>query len=436
MPTHPEGHLPDVETRGHRDELIALVVVLLLTATVLGVIALLGHDGDEAPDTAAGAGPAAASSTEAQASEDPTEPVDAAPLVGTNPFVYACRLVPRSEVQRIFGSFGPDARTRQTYLSRTLDRGESADPALRAPGGLTTSCEYTFADPAAHTLELSVTQLATAGALERRWARLASEGRVVPRTDDRMLTQPQRRSFALRGDGFTAEVRYSTFGDAARTRPLSAHELAWQLPRMRQILASVSGSVADGTATSGPQPTNAGLGSGVAGTPYVEPCLLLTDPAFAALGGAPAGPVDVDSSYVPRDPYADAPMSSCERRGTTPGARPRDDRTTLAVLEVRLAADSTSAEEVQAKHLDNRYTPQQHIDRVSTSAGPAYVVDVGGTKAWPWHTRAIHVVVGNYEVFLSALLDVRAGHLGSWVSKSDLVAAADQVIDVLESTAG
>ena len=196
---------------------------------------------------------------------------------------------------------------------------------------------------------------------------------------------------------------------------------------MRQVLATVSSQTADGSAIAGPQPTNADLGPAVDGTPYLEPCALLTDQAFLAAGGPRPGPTDVDSSYLPRDPYADAPVSSCERRGG-------DARTTFAVLEVRIAADPAAAQEVQAKHLDNRYPRRQKVTRVRTTAGPAYVVDLGGTDTWPWRSRAIHVVVGSYEIHLSVLRDVtRRQPYGRWVSRAELVAAADQVVAAVES---
>ncbi|WP_345523912.1 hypothetical protein [Nocardioides conyzicola] len=429
-----------MSTPGRRDELIALVVIVVLVALVMGVVAFLGRDGGDPPDAAADQ-PAATRTPTPTSDPDPEqEPTDEAtpatqtgPEVGGTPYLYACQLVPRADVQRIFGAFGADARTRQTYLDRTPTSREPAAPATRVPGGLTTSCDYTFADPAGHTLEVSVTQVADTRALARRWSRLPQARKVKGTNDLRIL--PARRSFALRGDGFIADVRYSTFGDAARKRPLSAREVAWQVPRMRKVLAAVSRHVADGTATAGPQPTNADLGPTVGSTPYVEPCALLTDEAFAATGGARRpGPVDVDSSYLAHDPYTDAPVSSCERRGTQPAKRARDARTTFAVLEVRVAADPASAQEVEAKHLDNRYPRGTKVHRVRTAAGTAYVVNLGGTDEWPWRSRAIQVVVGSYELHLSVLRDVTPGRpYGRWVSEAELVAAADELIGAMES---
>jgi hypothetical protein len=422
-----------VGNRGHRDELITLFAVVVVTAVLLGVIAMVGHD-DDTPDSVAEPAPSSVTPTPAATPESPAESAEPDPGVGDHALVYACRLVPRGDVERIFGSLWPDARTRQTYLDRRPATGESVAPAARVPGGLTTSCVYSFGDPAGHSLEVDVTQLATTSAVEQRWSDLTDDGRVVSGTDDRMLVQPRQRSFALRGDDFVAELRYTTVGDAARTRPLSEHELGWQLPRMRQVLDVASRAVADGSASIGPQLTNENLGSSVAGTAYLAPCALLTETAFAALGGAAPGPTVVDSSYVPHDPYADVPMGSCERRGTEPNGRPRDAETTYAVLEIRIASDAAAAQEVEAKHLDNRYPRGQQVDQVSTQAGPAYVVDVGGTKKSPWRTRALHVVVGSYELQLSVLRDVSPRQpSGHWVGRAQLVAAADEVIAAMAS---
>ena len=430
-----------MSARGHRDELIGLAVLVVLTAVIMGVVAFLGTaDGDPsdaAPDETPGAGATATEQASQGASEEPTARPDPEPEAGDQPSLYACRLVTREDAQRIFGPFGPDARVRQTYLGRAPEAGEDTAPATRVPGGVTTSCVYAFGDPAGHTLEVDLTQFGSARALERRWSRLTSQGRPVPRTDGMMASRPDHRSFVLRGDDYLVEARYSTFGDLTRTGALSPRERTWQQPRMRQVREAVSGHVADGTATEGLRPVNADLGPSVAGTPYVAPCAILTDAAVEATGGGTPGPAYVDSSYLPHDPYTDAPVASCERRGTLPRARARQARTTFVVLEVRVAADPAAAEEVQAKHLDHRYPRGTKIDEVTTRAGAAYVVDLGGNAAWPWRTRAIHVVVGPYELHLSVLRDVTEGRpYGRWVSTAELVAAANQLVDAMESGSG
>ena len=147
-----------------------------------------------------------------------------------------------------------------------------------------------------------------------------------------------------------------------------------------------------------------------------------------AADAPPPGPVDVDSSYVSRDPYTDVPVASCERRGTESGV------STLTVLEVRVADTPAQASEVQAKHLDNRYPPGTRIRKVTTDAGPAYVVDLGGTPTAPWRSRAIQVVVGPYELHLNALAGVTEKRpYGQWADVEDLVAAADELAASLGS---
>lgn len=411
-----------------------LVALIVLTALVLGGVALL--NGRDDPPDAAATDPGAATTTEPapetpsetaeEATSTPTPEALPAVRVGADAFVYACRLLPREDVERIFGAFGAESRTRQTYLTRPVSSGEPVDPATRAGTGLTTSCDYTIGDAAGHTLEVDVVQYPTAKALARRWAALRSDGTAVARSDGTMLSLPDRRSFVMRTDPVLVEVRYSTFGDLSRKRPMAARERAWQVARMLEVQAVLDAHNADGSALEGPQPVSADSPPAAGGTPYLEPCQLLTDAVFEAAGGPKPGPVDVDSSYLPRDAYTDVPVASCERRGTARGL------TTFAVLEVRTAADPTTAQEVQAKHLDNRYRPRNDVRTVRTDAGTGYVADLGGFPEWPWRSRSVQMVVGPYEVHLSVLQDVTDKRpYGRWVSVPELVAAADELVAAL-----
>lgn len=415
-----------MSARDHRPEIALLVALVVLTGLGLGVGVLLTQGDDTAgPPPAPASSPAAATSD--APSEAPTE--EPGPAVGRAAFVYACQLLPREDVERIFGALGPDGRTRQVYLTRVPGEDEPTAPATRAGAGVTTSCDYTMGDSAGHILELDATQLPTTGALARRWAALRSDGQVVPRTAGRLVSLPEERSFVLRADPVIVQVRYATWGDLARERPMSPRERTWQERRVRQVLATVTAHVADGSALYGPQSVNAGLPP--TGAPYLSPCVVLTDTAFEAAGGPRPGPTDADSSYVVRDVHTDVPVSTCERRGTEGG------RTTYEVLEVRVAGTPAAAKEVQAKHLANRYPKGATVRTVTTAAGRAHVVDVGGRPEWPWRTRAIHVVAGPYELHLSVLTGVtREQRYGRWVDVDRLVAAADELVRGLGSDGG
>ncbi|MBA2952555.1 hypothetical protein GON03_21270 [Nocardioides sp. MAH-18] len=282
-------------------------------------------------------------------------------------------MLPREDVRGIFGEFGADGRARQTYLRRIATADEPVAPATRSGAGLTTSCFYTFGDSAGHTLDVEVSQYPSAGSLARRWKALRSSGPPVARTEGQVLSLPATRTFALRADAAILQLRYATFGDLQRQRPMSARERSWQQVRMRQVREVVAAHVADGSAVAGPATVTTGVVPQPGSPPYLAPCNLLTDAVLEAAGTPPPGPVDVDSSYVSRDPYTDVPVASCERRGTAGGV------STMAVLEVRVAGTPVQADEAQAKHLDNRYPPGTRIRNVTTDAGAAYVVDVGGT---------------------------------------------------------
>jgi hypothetical protein len=403
-----------VSARDHRSEIVLLVALVVLTALGLGLGVLLTSGDDASPE----ADEATALPSASASPGDESEPAEVAPAVAVGPdaFVYACQLVPRADVERIFGAFGPEGRTRQTYLTRTPTAGEPVAPAARQGAGLSTSCDHTIGDPAGHTLEVDVSQYPTGAALARRWAALREDGDPV-RGTDAMVSLPAKRSFVLRADPVLVEVRYSTFGDLARDRPMSGRERGWQERRMRAVQRAVAGHLADGTAVDGPAPTSTG------GATYPSPCAVLTDAVLRAAGGPPSGPVDVDSSYLPRDPYADVPVATCERRGTQRGV------TTFAVLEVRVAATPQQAREAEAKHLDNRYPRRAKVREVRSTAGPAYVADLGGFAEWPWRSRSIQAVVGRYELHLSVLRDVtKERPYGRWVSEDELVAAMNAMV--------
>lgn len=395
--------------------LVALVVVAIAVA-VAGVVTQSG--GSDAPDAtpspaSAETTPAPSPSETAEPSESPeptdteTETGSTGVSVGDQAFVYACRLLPRTDVRRIFGTFGPESRVRQQYLERTPTAVELADASTLAYGGLTTECTYTFDDSAGHTLEVYATQYPSPSLLERRWSALGkASSRPVSGTEGQMLLLPESRSFVIRGDTVTVEVRYAGLGDIGRSRPLSSAELAQQVPRMRSALASISSHLADGTAVQRPQATTEGIPPTVGGTPYVEPCAVFSDAAFAAIGGASAGPVVVDNSVLRNDPYAGAAVSSCERSGSVRGSKASNTQSTFAVLEVRTTPDPASAERVLQEHLAKRYPRGTEITELPTEAGTAYVAEIGATKKWPWRTRSVHIVVGPYELQLVAVREV------------------------------
>ena len=390
---------------GRRDELIALVVLLAVAVAIAVGGALSQSGGSDTPD--ATPSQASAETTPAPSPSASPGPEETGVEVGDQPFVYACGLLPRADVQRIFGTFGPENRVRQQYLERTPTTVELADASTLAYGGLTTECTYAFDDAGGHTLEVFVTQYPSTTLLDRRWTALRkAASRPVSGTDGRMLLLPGSRSFVIRGDTTSTEVRYAGLRDIGRSRPLSSAELAVQVPRMRSALATVEGHLTDGSAVKQPQATAEGRAPTVGGTPYVEPCSVFSDAAFAAIGGAPAGPVVVDQSVLPHDPYANAAVSSCERSGSVRGTGPRTTRSTFAVLEVRTAPDPASAKRVLKDHLANRYPRGTEIVELPTDAGTAYVAEIGATKKWPWRTRSVHVVVGPYELQLAAVRGV------------------------------
>ena len=149
-------------------------------------------------------------------------------------------------------------------------------------------------------------------------SRAGPSGRQVAGSDGQMLYLRAQRSFVVRGADFITEVRYSTLGDTLRTKPLTAKELAAQLPRMRRAATAIGRHVIDGMAVVAPQSVSAGLPATLGGTPYVAPCSVLDPAAFEALGGPPSGPVVVDTSILKPDPSVWAAVSSCERSGSVP----------------------------------------------------------------------------------------------------------------------
>lgn len=398
-----------MSAREHRDELLVLVAIVLATALGLGTVALLQRGGAGGAGGAAEAGGTVEATPASTPSATPTPTPTAAPAAPPavelhgSPYVQPCGVLQREEVREVFGPFSTEGFTRQQYLDRSPGSRELAAAARLAYGGLTSSCLYVLGDAPGHTVEVVVTQFPSPARLARRWGTLRAEGASVSRTDGRLLALADRRSFVVRGADVLVEVRFASANDALRGRPMSAREVRAQLPQMRRAHGYVVKHLADRSATAGPQSVAAGLGATVAGTPYVSPCELFAAADLATLGAVRAGAVVVDTSYRRDEQYTDAPVAACERSGGTA------DRSAFAVLEVRVARDEAAARQVQAKHLDARYPRRTRVAEVETAVGPAYVVDVGGTPDLPWERRAMHLVVGAYELQLTAVRDVGPG---------------------------
>lgn len=408
-----------MSVRDHRDELLVLVAIVLATALGLGTaVVAQQRGGDEPPEPAAATPSADAGAATETPSAAATPPAPAGVELRGSPYVHPCGVLQREEVREVFGPFSTEGFTRQQYLDRSPTPRELAAAARLAYGGLTSSCVYVLGDAPGHTVEVAVTQFPAQRQLARRWSALRAAGDPVERTRGRMLGLADRRSFVIRGEDVLVEVRFASANDALRGRPMSAREVRAQLPQMRRVQGRVARHLGDGTATSGAQSVTAGLGGTVAGTPYLSPCEIFTAADLDTIGGVRAGAVVVDTSYRRDEQYTDAPVATCERSGSRAG------RSTFAVLEVRVAPDETTARQVQAKHLDTRYPRRARVERVRTEVGPAYVVDVGGTPTLPWKRRAMHVVVGPYELQLTAVRDVGPGRESGRAVTDDQLTAA------------
>jgi hypothetical protein len=416
------GHLLTVPARARRDELIALVALIALAIAIPVVLAIIEPSGNPLVEDE----PVPASST-APAPED--SPAQAGVQLWDQPFVYACRVLPTADVERIFGPSGSKGYVRQQYLDRTPTAAELDGATAFAYGGLATRCTRWFDDRSGHALDVTVTQFPAAGAVERRWRGLTRDGRPVAGTSGRLLYLRDSEAFAFHTESLIVEARYS-----ADKGPDKRVQLDRQVPLMREVVTAVDLYAADGSATAGPVPTSDGAAASVGGTPFVEPCALLDTAAFGALGGQAAEPVLVDTSVIRHDPFANAAVSSCERAGTRRDGGPRRTRSTYAVLEVRVAPDPASAEKVLDQHLANRYRRGTEIRDLTAFDGTAYVVDVARTERNPLRTRIVHAVLGPYELRLAAVRDVGPrSKAGNRPTEEQLVASIDAMSEALAS---
>jgi len=418
LPIHPAGHLLTVPARARRDELIALVVLVVLAIAITGILAIIEPSANPLTDD-----------EPSPATSETTLPGEAPEATGVQlwdqPYVYACRVLPASDVERIFGASGPRGYVRQQYLDRSPTAKELDGATAFAYGGLGTRCTHWFDDKAGHALDVVVTQFPTAEARERRWRQLARAGRPVSGSDDRLLYLPDSASFVLSTDTLIVEAHYSGDKPVPRSR---------QVPQMQEVLTAVDLYAADGSAIAGPVPTTDGVSGTVGGTPYVEPCALLDTATFAALGGQDPEPVVVDTSVIRHDPYTNTAVSSCERSGTLRDGGPRRTRSTFAVLEVRVAPDAASADKALDQHLANRYPKGTEIRDLAGYDATAYVVDVAATKSDPLRTRIVHVVLGPYELRLAAVRDVGPQRVaGRPPTEAQLVAAIGAMAEALQA---
>ncbi len=405
--------------RARRDELIALVVLVALAIAIAGILAIIEPSANPLGDDPQ---PASSETAVPEAAPD-----DAGVRLWDQPFVYACRVLPTADVERIFGPSGPRGYVRQQYLDRTPTTEELDGATAFAYGGLGTRCTHWFDDEAGHSLDVVVTQFPSADEVDRRWRQLARTGRPVPGTDDRLLYLPGSGSFVLRTGSLVVEAHYSADETIPRDR---------QVPLMQEVVTAVDLYAADGSAIAGPVPTTDSVSGTVGGTPYVEPCALLDTATFESLGGQEPEPVVVDTSVIRHDPYTNTAVSSCERSGTRRDGGPRRTRSTYAVLEVRVAPDAVSADKALDQHLANRYPKGTEIRDLAGSDATAYVVDVAPTKRDPLRTRIVHVVVGPYELRLAAVRDVGPRQVsGKPPTEQQLVAAIEAMAEALDAQA-
>jgi len=404
-----------VPARARRDELIALVILVALAIAIAGILAVIEPSANPLGDD-----PVPASSETALPEEVPAE---AGVQMWDQPFVYACRVLPAADVERIFGASGSRGYVRQQYLDRTPTAEELDGATAFAYGGLGTRCTHWFDDEAGHALDVLVTQFPTTDEVDRRWRQLTRAGRPVSGTGARLLYLPESGSFVLSTGTLVVEARYSGDKPIPRGR---------QVPLMQEVVTAVDLYAADGSAIIGPVPTSDSVPGTVGGTPYVEPCSLLDTAAFEALGGQDPEPVVVDTSVIRHDPYTNTAVSSCERSGTLRDGGPRRTRSTYAVLEVRVAPDAASADKALDQHLANRYPKGTEIRDLEGYDATAYVVDVAPTKRDPLRTRIVHVVLGSYELRLAAVRDVGPQRVsGKPPTEQQLVAAIDAMAEAL-----
>ncbi len=410
--------------------MIALVALIAVAAAIVIGGAVSQSDSSAGPEA-----------PPPSASPQPTDevPDGTGVQLWQDPFVYACRLLPTDDVARIFGASGPKGYVRQQYLDRTPTTTELDGASAFAYGGLGTRCTHWFDDKAGHQLDVLVTQFPSAAKVERRWTTLTHAqgegirreppaGRPVAGSGGRLVYLPDDGSFLIRADTLTVEVAYTGHRKDDRDE---------QLPLMRDVITAVDLHLSDGSAIEGPVSTSDQMTGTVGGTPYVEPCAVLDRAAFEALGGLPPEPVVVDTSVIQHDPFANTAVSSCERSGTFREDGPRHLRSTFAVLEVRVAPDPAAAQGVLERHLDNRYSSRTTPREIATDPGPAYVVDLPPSKRDPLRTRAVHVVIGAYELRLAAVRDVGPQHeSGRPPTDSQLIAAVNALAEAMQETPG
>lgn len=426
-------------------------MALVAIAVTVGIVGVTTQGGSDAPESTPT--PAAGETTQDPSPSSPSSPsTSAAPtdtgvFLWAQQFVYACRLVAPADVARVFGPSGSKGYVRQQYLDRTPTSAELSGASAFGYGGLATRCTHWFDDLQGHQLDVVVTQFPTQALADRRLATLLrSKGRGatrqpaaavrVPGTEGRLLFVAGERSFLVTADDLIVEVRYATDRSLRSPRPLSEAEVDRQVELMKRVVRTVDQHLADGEAVFGPVKTTAPVEGTVGGTPYVEPCRVLGTAEFSALGGPPPEPVVVDTSVIRHDPWSNAAVSSCERSGIQRDGGARKTSSTFAVLEVRVAPDAATAQKVLEQHLENRYPRGTDVGELTTDAGTAYVIDIPRSKKDSLRTRVAHVVVGEYELRLAAVLDVGPKKKsGRPPTDEELVATLDALAEALEGAA-
>lgn len=436
----------------------------LLLSAVLLVGCSGGGDLEPAPEPA----PEPTSSTET-APEPEVEVAEAEPvLLGDQPYVQPCQVLPMKQVTTIFKRLGENGYVRQEVLDSSISEAEFKDETDTLTRSLRATCQYNFDDARDNSLGIEVSTYRQPGAGEARWkairylgtgkesAKLAQQdfaegfewladlareneeglgGDPVAGAEDQLLYVAGQQNFVTFGDGVLVTLRYGPldFTDV----PLTPAEYAYQVPRMRQAVEAVQRNLSRTDLPFTPAPSVIGPEQEyAAGVPYLEPCSLLTPETFDAVYARPPDPgTERTSLYFDTaakrerntEPFSKSSTSDCTRRYFEPGKVGESTSGDLT-LEISYAPSPEKAEAVLENHLGWTFfdTEQQRkkytigsflsarllTEILLTEADALYIFDntvnlPRGDRQDP--TRYAFFTVGPYHFQLSGLESKRKG---------------------------
>ena len=450
----------DATPHGRRRRRGGRTAAALLAGALLVVAAGCSDDPSGSQET----GTSSAGTVVATADDGPPAPEPI--MLGKNPAVSPCQLLPTQEAEAAFGKLPAEGYVEQELIDRTRTPAEMDALTDGISKTVYTRCSYEYGGATQRSVQLLVHQYRTAAAAAKKWQYIkdggsglhsrraiakgaaqwivdwtreneAKNGGVPVAGAPDLLFVEGRRHFTSVHANLLVEVSDTPSAYVFRPTPMSPAQYAEQVPRMKQALDVITARAADPAIPQEPVATVAGPGTETTpGFPYLEPCRVLDSDVFeAVLGRADDGTSRSTSLRRGAEQLRDtaevlvegAPHNDCERSTSwTTGKKAGSHHSANLRVDIRYAGDPVEAMDLMEQFFVRTTFAEENWDEytlgLATRAGLmtdvdtpssdlAYVLDTTPSVGKASADRQAFFTVGPYAVSLEGEPDRHGNRL-------------------------